>query len=171
MKVEFYGHVRQYHNIKSEIDKNIQTVLESGQYVMGPMLKKFEGELAAYHVAAGAEPAGSQKLTFRLGLPATAADPSLAPLEKFLAGRFPIEARATLVAQPVAGTAAPPPSAVPAKSGLPLVHILISNSWDHLTDGLDGIAIDLPALNVKATHGAYFPLNIQVRDPIWPLRK
>jgi dTDP-4-amino-4,6-dideoxygalactose transaminase len=49
MKVEFYGHVRQYHNIKAEIDKNIQNVLESGQYVMGPMLKKFEGELAAYH--------------------------------------------------------------------------------------------------------------------------
>jgi dTDP-4-amino-4,6-dideoxygalactose transaminase len=48
MKVEFYGHVRQYHNIKSEIDKNISTVLESGQYVMGPMLKQFEGELAAY---------------------------------------------------------------------------------------------------------------------------
>jgi dTDP-4-amino-4,6-dideoxygalactose transaminase len=49
MKVEFYGHVRQYHNIKSEIDKNIQTVLESGLYVMGPMLKRFEAELAAYH--------------------------------------------------------------------------------------------------------------------------
>src|SRR5215467_14783022 len=48
MKVEFYGHVRQYHNIKSEIDQNIQTVLESSQYVMGPMLKQFEGELAAY---------------------------------------------------------------------------------------------------------------------------
>jgi len=51
MKVEFYGHVRQYHNIKSEIDKNIQTVLKSGQYVMGPMLKQFEAELAAYHRA------------------------------------------------------------------------------------------------------------------------
>jgi len=49
MKVEFYGHVRQYHNIKSEIDKNIKTVLESGSYVMGPMLKRFEAELAAYH--------------------------------------------------------------------------------------------------------------------------
>ncbi len=49
MKVEFYGHVRQYHNIQSEIDQNIKTVLESGAYVMGPMLKKFEGELAAYH--------------------------------------------------------------------------------------------------------------------------
>jgi dTDP-4-amino-4,6-dideoxygalactose transaminase len=49
MKVEFYGHVRQYHNLKSEIDANLKTVLESGQYVMGPMLKRFEGELAAYH--------------------------------------------------------------------------------------------------------------------------
>jgi len=49
MKVEFYGHIRQYHNIKSEIDQNIQTVLDSGQYVMGPMLKKYEAEFAAYH--------------------------------------------------------------------------------------------------------------------------
>lgn len=48
MQVPFYGHVRQYHNIKSEIDANIQEVLESGQYVLGPMLKKFEGELKEY---------------------------------------------------------------------------------------------------------------------------
>src|ERR1700747_3707014 len=49
MDVAFYGHTRQYHNIQSEIDTNIREVLESGQYVMGPMLKRFEGELAAYH--------------------------------------------------------------------------------------------------------------------------
>lgn len=49
MNVSFYGHVRQYHNIKAEIDANMQEVLESGQYVMGPMLKRFEKELAAYH--------------------------------------------------------------------------------------------------------------------------
>src|SRR6185503_15461177 len=49
MTVPFYGHVKQYHNIKSEIDRNIQEVLESGQYVMGPMLKRFEKELADYH--------------------------------------------------------------------------------------------------------------------------
>jgi len=48
MQVPFYGHVRQYHNIKGEIDKNIAEVLESGQYVMGPMLSRFEKELAAY---------------------------------------------------------------------------------------------------------------------------
>src|SRR5438309_2911251 len=49
MNVPFYGHVKKYHNIKSEIDANIHEVLESGQYVMGPMLKRFEQELAAYH--------------------------------------------------------------------------------------------------------------------------
>ena len=49
MKVEFYGHVRQYKNIQKEIDANMQEVLLSGNYVQGPVLKRFEGELAAYH--------------------------------------------------------------------------------------------------------------------------
>src|SRR5262252_5724758 len=49
MNVAFYGHVQQYHNIQSEIDSNIHEVLESGQYVMGPALKRFEQEFAAYH--------------------------------------------------------------------------------------------------------------------------
>ena len=49
MSVAFYGHVRQYHNIKAEIDANLHEVLESGQYVLGPMLKKFEHELAEFH--------------------------------------------------------------------------------------------------------------------------
>jgi dTDP-4-amino-4,6-dideoxygalactose transaminase len=48
MKVPFYGHVRQYQNIKGEIDAKMQEVLLSGQYVQGPMLKKFEEELALY---------------------------------------------------------------------------------------------------------------------------
>ncbi|MBE0540988.1 MAG: DegT/DnrJ/EryC1/StrS family aminotransferase [Verrucomicrobia bacterium] len=49
MKVEFYGHVRQYKNIQKEIDANMQEVLLSGNYVQGPVLKRFEAELAAYH--------------------------------------------------------------------------------------------------------------------------
>ena len=48
MQVPFYGHQRQYLSIKKEIDDNIQEVIMSGSYVLGPMLKKFEGELAAY---------------------------------------------------------------------------------------------------------------------------
>ena len=49
MQVGFYGHVRQYKNIQSEIDANIRRVLESGEYVQGPMLKQFEQELATFH--------------------------------------------------------------------------------------------------------------------------
>jgi len=48
MKVGFYGHVRQYHNLKEEIDAAIFEVLESGNYIMGPTLARFEKELAAY---------------------------------------------------------------------------------------------------------------------------
>jgi len=48
MKVGFYGHVKQYHNLKHEIDGAIHDVLESGSYVLGPQLAKFEPELAAY---------------------------------------------------------------------------------------------------------------------------
>ncbi len=48
MKVGFYGHVRQYHGLKSEIDTAIHEVLESGEYVMGPTLARFEKELATY---------------------------------------------------------------------------------------------------------------------------
>ena len=48
MQVGFYGHVRQYHALKNELDQAIAEVLESGQYVMGPALARFEKELAEY---------------------------------------------------------------------------------------------------------------------------
>ena len=69
--------------------------------------------------------------------------------------------------------------------GLPIVHILIpadfralptgtsrglAYDWENLHAGLDGIAIDLPPLKVKPTDGEYVPMNIQVKDPIWPMR-
>ena len=46
--IGFYGHVKQYHNLKTEIDQAIHEVLESGSYVLGPQLAKFEEELARY---------------------------------------------------------------------------------------------------------------------------
>ena len=48
VKAPFYGHVRQYHRIKKELDDAILKVLESNQYVMGPALKQFEQDLARY---------------------------------------------------------------------------------------------------------------------------
>jgi len=46
--IGFYGHVKQYHNLKAEIDQAILDVLESGSYVLGPQLVKFEEELAGH---------------------------------------------------------------------------------------------------------------------------
>jgi dTDP-4-amino-4,6-dideoxygalactose transaminase len=75
MKVEFYGHVRQYRNIQQEIDANLQTVLESGSYVMGPMLKRFEEELAAYHGTRFAVGVGNGTDAIWLGLMALGIGP------------------------------------------------------------------------------------------------
>ena len=45
-----------------------------------------------------------------------------------------------------------------------------NTSWRNIPAGLDGIRIDLPALNVKAGPDGLVPINIQVKDPIWKLR-
>src|SRR5712692_9576644 len=52
-RIEIYGHVKQYHNLKTEIDQAILEVLQSGTYVLGPQLAKFEEELAAYLALGG----------------------------------------------------------------------------------------------------------------------
>jgi len=38
----------QYHNLKSEIDQAVLNAIESGQYILGPNVKAFEQEAAAY---------------------------------------------------------------------------------------------------------------------------
>jgi hypothetical protein len=131
-------------------------------------------ELAAYNVTAGAEPAGSTKLAYRIS--ATSLDgltggDSLKPLAEFISGRFPADERAAALAVPATAYQAPATGATSGqKNSLPLVHVLLPNTWDNLSDGLDGIALDLPALKLKPTHGGLIALNIQVKDPLWPMR-
>ena len=133
------------------------------------------GELSAYNVTPGQEPAGSAKLVYHLsaGAPAT---PDLDPIVSYINGRYTADERSMMVAQP-AGSAPASPAAGPAGAGLPLVHVLIpcnaadkTYQLDAVDGGLDGIAIDLPALNLKPTHGDLIPLNIQVKDPLWIMR-
>ncbi len=69
----------------------------------------------------------------------------------------------------------------------PIVHILIPSDfgdadpggrssrawnygWENSHDGLDGIAIDMPALKAKPKADGLIALNIRVKDPIWPGR-
>ena len=132
-------------------------------------------ELAAYWVTAGSEPAGSVKL--RYTLQATPPDdPCLGSLVAFIRGRHPADEQAMLVARPADRLPASS-GVVAARPGLPLVHVLIpcdsgdvAHALDKVDGGLDGIAIDLPALRVQPTHGSLFPLNLRVKDPLWPMR-
>src|ERR1700733_13264355 len=140
------------------------------------------GELSAYYVHPGREPAGIAQLKYKLTAKVEADNPSLKPLLSFIDGRFQPDERMTMVAMPAG---APETKRTTPQSGLPLLHILIpadfrdippdrghaySYGWENMGGGLDGIAIDLPALSLKPTHGEYLALNIQVKDPLWPMR-
>ena len=149
-------------------------------------------EFGAYYVHPGAEPKGISTLSYTITSKGALDNPSLKELVSFIHGRYPADERATLVAMPGVSTGGGKTSIGAGKKtaesngrGLPLVHILIpadfrdlqadeghgtSYGWENMHAGLDGIAIDLPALNMKPTHGEYIPLNIQIKDPIWTMR-
>lgn len=148
-------------------------------------------ELWAYDVGAGTEPAGSFKLDYTVRADTAPTLAALAPLNSFLAGRYAPAERATVVAMPTAGVKAAVGAAAAGGGGKvvrpaglsPIVHILIPASlgdappdqpvarafdygWQNIHDGLDGIAIDLPALGGTKP----LALDIRVKDPIWPER-
>ena len=142
-------------------------------------------EIAAYDLEPGAEPTGRTKLSYTIRAGVAPDNPNLDELNAFIAGRYAPQERATVVALP--DGAPTRPRAPDSQPRLPLVHVLIpfefgaspaalplyrswGYGWENMPDALDGIAIDIPALNVKPTHGDTFPLNIQVKDPVWPGR-
>ena len=151
------------------------------------------GEFSAYYVHPGDPPQGTVQLKYRLSTATSPDDnPSLTPLVAFIHGRYPADERSLIVGMPggggrgrLAGLRSIAPGSRESAAALPIVHILIpadlrgmpaatthisTYTWDDMYAGLDGIAIDLPALNVKPTHGEYVPMNIEVRDPLWPMR-
>jgi len=151
-------------------------------------------EIWAYDVHPGAEPRGSFKLAFTVDSSASPKAAALDRLNAFIAGRYAPEERATVVALPSSGIRAAVGAGANAggkaearAKGLPLVHILIPASlgdaypdrpiarafdygWQNLHDGLDGIAIDLPALKATPGKDGLIPLDIRVKDPLWPAR-
>jgi hypothetical protein len=140
-------------------------------------------EITAYDLGAGAEPKGTARLGFTVHANDAPDSPDLDQLNAFIAGRYPPEERATVVALPAG---APQRPRVPDRGAkLPLVHIVIpyevgaspaaeplyrsfGYGWENMADALDGLAIDLPALKSKTSEP--IALNIQVKDPIWPGR-
>ena len=141
------------------------------------------GEFSAYYVHPGVEPTGVDTLHYRLTAAVRADDnPSTKPLVDFIDGRFPQDERMTMMAMPAG---APGARTKEVKTGLPIVHILIpadfrsqmaleghggSYGWENIDGGLDGIAIDLPALKIQPNADGVIPMNIEIKDPVWPMR-
>ncbi len=150
------------------------------------------GEFMVYNVSPGREPDGTITLSYRLDASSAPDNSTLAPLLDYIDSRFMPDERTTMLALPAGIKLNPKEKAK--GSSLPLIHVLIpsgfrgtenpvkflgwyagggsrrSYTWDNIQGGLDGIAIDIPALDVTATHGELFPMNIQVKDPVWPDR-
>ena len=142
-------------------------------------------EIAAYNIKPGDVPKGTVTQTYTIRADAMADSPDLEALNAFIQGRYTPDERSTVVALPDAAPSRPKKQSV--AQGLPLVHILIpyeygaspaglmlyrswGYGWENMHDGLDGLALDIPALNVKPTANGLFYLNIQVKDPLWPER-
>jgi len=156
-------------------------------------------EIWAYDVHPGAEPEGTFKLSFTLDAKASAHVAALDRLNRFIAGRYAPDERATIIGLPSSGirtavgagsSVAAAVAASPKPAGIgnePIVHVLIPASlgdaypdrplarafdygWQNIHDGLDGVAIDLPAMALKPDAHGLIPLEIRGKDPIWPMR-
>lgn len=140
------------------------------------------GELSAYIVDAGREPPGRFAMDYVLDDAVEKANPTIQPLLEFIEGRYTPDERSVLTAVPQGKSGGR--LRVAAGSALPLIHILIpgifqgtvqpgqesSDIRENAAAGLDGIVIELPPMKLKPTHGEFIPLNIQVKDPLWPMR-
>jgi hypothetical protein len=142
-------------------------------------------ELWAYNVTAGAEPKDAFKMSYTVRADAAPDYLNLADLNAYIVGRHPAGERATVVALPEGAPAASAgrrprrqgpadrPRADPVglrrRAGRQPLARNWAYGWENARDGLDGVAIDIPALP-RLGDGALIPLNIQVKDPIWPGR-
>ena len=144
-------------------------------------------EIWAYHVTDATEPQGTVKQTYVVDSRVLPDYTNVQGLRDYIDGRFLEPRRSTVMALPKgAGSRNRDAQSLPAAPA-PLVHILVPSgvgdapaaqplirswaySWENMHDGLDGVAIDLPALDLPATQNGLIPLNIRIKDPIWPAR-
>lgn len=142
------------------------------------------GEFSAFSISQGNPPGGAAELTYTVRADAEPDYPAIDDLLAYIRGRYPADEQSCVVALPN-GAPMRKRTETGGKS-MPVVHVLIpfefrtlrpsgrtsgfSYTWESIDSGLDGIAIDLPALDAEPLRGGYFPVNIQVKDPLWPLR-
>ena len=168
---------RTFHKLNNEVIG--KTLVFTNDEIETPM-----GELNAFDIKAGKAPEDMGTLEYELTTATEPQNKNIKGIQNYIKGRYTADERNTMLALPKGASRESNKSV---QKGLPLIHIIIPSSfrslkadsdsrggfsytWENINGGLDGIEIEIPALNVKPTMGEYFPLNIQVKDPIWPLR-
>ncbi len=187
------GVERSFHRLNEPV--NGETLVFTNDVQESPL-----GEFNVFYVHEGDAPQGTATLSYVLTSRGNAANPNLDELTEFIRGRYPAEERSTLVAVParlpIVPTSGGRRAALRAQDEgkAPLIHLLIpgdfrsgagllvsefdesrlprflSYTWMNMNAGLDGIRIELPALQAEPLRDGLFPLNIRVKDPLWPLR-
>jgi hypothetical protein len=155
------------------------------------------GEFLAYYVHPGSAPKGVLTLRYNLSTHGDLKNPALSELIGYIDGRYPSGERSFMQALPAAlagdarssmrrGSAPKPAAEAPAgNNALPVVQVLVPSdfralqfdeghgatfSWENVHAGLDGIALDLPPLHLQPTANGLIAMNVQIKDPIWPMR-
>ena len=126
------------------------------------------GELGVYNVQESKAPERVEREIFKLySAPEKLQNESLQNVSSFIDGRFPSDERSKMLgyqsgSQPATARKVSPES-------LPLNHIMIPYT-ENPEFGLDGVEIELPPLSVTPTHNGVYPMNIRIKDPLWPMR-
>ncbi|WP_395651964.1 LamG-like jellyroll fold domain-containing protein [Brevundimonas sp.] len=142
-------------------------------------------EIGVYNVTAGAVPdsIGDYRYVVRAGV-----EPSYVAtddLSAFIAGRYPAEERDTVAALPGSAPTAPRTTAL--SGARPIAHVVIPIEFRRgraagplirnvptlsyqEAGGLDGLALEIPALTATPGPDGLISLNIRVKDPTWALR-
>jgi hypothetical protein len=142
------------------------------------------GEFNAFDIKPGKAPEGISTLSYKITTTVFPDNPNLAEAVDFIKGRYTEDEQSIVQALP--GGAPRGQNRNPLQATLPIVHILIPSdfrsmgktgnehtfayTWDNIYAGLDGIELELPAMDVQPTDSGYFSLNVQIKDPILLMR-
>ena len=151
-------------------------------------------EIGAYDIhPIDTPPQGIATLTYTIDPDASPTGyASLKPLTDFIAGRYPADERAVLVALPdgapviAADEADRSRFAIAPDKTLPEVRILIpatfrdqqpggvprrfAYGWENIDGGLDGLVLRLPATGLARGKDGLAAINVRIHDPLWPQR-
>ncbi len=129
------------------------------------------GELGVYHVSEAEAPKSSRSEIFTLDhFPAEVKNEAIGKVSAFIEGRYPADEGVKMIGINQSNVAlAGNENAQMITKPLPIIHMVIPYSTNPDL-GLDGVEIEIPALPLAPTHGELYPMNIRVKDPLWPMR-